>query len=254
MNKRYNIYDFGALNLGYKTEEILTYSNYKTILFEDYDFFPTISEPENFIQKNIFVDDDFIYGSNNIKTLNTELKHGELILTKKLNLTQYYAGEFYFYFRFYDGINLTTDLRDLLVEIETKYGQNVVKMKLTDLQRYKNGSWVTNDMPCTSSSDGGVSIYDNGTYNVTTGTSLVMVFLGTDNINNFNSWKSSPDGYNFRVKCFTTLNDFKANINTNYQIIVRYYNINKTEERVSMTVKTPAELAPPLEVPAELTP
>lgn len=253
MNKRYYIYDFGALNLGYKPDEILTYSNYKTLLFEDYDFFPVASEPENFIQKNIFVGNNFIYGSNNVKALNSELKRGELILTKKLNLTQNYVSDFYFYFRFYGGVNLSTDLQDLLVEIETKYGQTVVPMKLTNLQRYKNGSWVTNDMPSTSSSDGGVSIYDNGSYNVATGTSLVMVFLGTDNINNFNSWKSSPDGYNFRVQCFTPLNDVKANTDTNYKIIVRYYNINKTEERISMTVKTPAT-APPLEILEELTP
>lgn len=241
MNKRYNIEDLGSLTLGFQPTQELTYSNYKFYLLEDYDFFPSIDEPSTFIQKNIQIESDALFGSNNVTKMPYSTKYGEFVVKEKLNLDQNYINEFYFYFRYYGGVNLTTELRDLLVEVETIYGDNVIPMTFSNLQRYVNNQWIENDMPCLNSSDGGVSIYNSGEYNQTTGTSLVMVFYETTNITNFNSYEASPDGYNFRVKCFSPLNNFKAKNNTDYRIRVRYYNINKTEERVSKVIKVPTQ-------------
>lgn len=276
MSRRYNIKGLNGLYLGYKTDEVLTLFNYKTYLFEDYDFFPTGKHVKNleFLNSN-FVSNNFI-GSNSKAKSNTEKKYSEITIKESLSPTQKYINEFYLHFRFYGGENLATTngvptdtLRRLRVQVKIAFGSTIVGTLFNDLTYYINDDSTINMDPDSANvidenvatTKDGIAIrnWDNFTVNQEEGDTIYLSFNHSKSNYGgyksfFETYKNTTSGYNFRVKCFTPIDLAKAVGNNDYKIIVNYFNEDGTTELMSESIVTQISASQTLTEPLNIGP
>lgn len=282
MDKRYNIKNVGALNLGYKSPDNLTInlSNYSDHLLQDYDFFPNKFRADGVVYKNTkftqtvyneknnnvitTYEQKGIFGTNNKSQKDNVINYSEFIKLNSLNLTQEYFNNLFFYFNFYDPINITItnkELSQLRVKLFISLGNNVVPLTLTDLEYYdltlstNSDVWSTTHfesafgLPAFNTTDGGISLASGNTYNATTGDSIVLQSFGAGYLNDLLSKnRYSPNGYTFRLKAHTPTGvKPKAIGNIDYKLIIKYFDLSGTIERMSETVIIYQEYEDPLE-------
>jgi len=283
MDKRYNIKNIGALNLGYKYPDDLEINldNYKDHLFEDYDFFPNKPRIEKTVYKNSRFNvvnyneknngtittykQSGIFGTNNKSQRTSEINYSEFSKLDSLNLTQEYFNDFIFYFNFYDARNITLnnkELSQLRVKLFISLGNNLIQLTLSDLEYYNlTLSTITdiwsdtnfesaNGLPEFNTTDGGITLAVGNTYNSPTGDSIVLQSFGAGYLNELlDKNRYSPNGYTFRVRVHTPINLKNKSIgNLDYKLIVKYFDLSGTIERMSETLTIYQEIEDVLEL------
>jgi hypothetical protein len=248
MNKQFNIKGINGLYLAYKPIIALTPSNYKSLLIEDYDFFPT-----NIEQTNLYDFKNFRYeeparliGSNSKQRANSVLNHSEATIKNEIVANKMYYNTFKFYFRFFGSTisryilptvpgntaqkrELTKKVLDRLrVKIYVTIGSNEIPMELSNLEKYVGSSWV----PVTTADTTGSNNISAGNYGIQLANGLNsedcvdMAYTGTTGTNTlFNGYLNAPEGYNFRVDASFPDFDQIAKNTKNYKIKIKYLNI-----------------------------
>lgn len=250
MNKQFNIKGVDGLYLSYEPSIELNANNYRGLLIEDYDFFPTnVAQANLYDFKNArYQDSAKIIGSNSKQSANSNLNNSEITIKGELIANKKYYNTFKLYFRFFGStINkyilptipggnvnnrraITKKVLDRLrIKIYVTIGSNEIPMELDNLQKYENSDWVN---VTTADTTGDNDIANNGNYGIQIADGLNdedcidMAYTGTTLINNlFNGYLTAPDGYNFRVDAsFPDFGQMSKGTKT-YKIKIKYLNI-----------------------------
>jgi hypothetical protein len=264
MSKQFNIKGINGLYLSSKPELLLDDSNYKSLLIEDYDFFPeTVAQSNLFNFKNSrYEDSGKILGSNSTQKGNTNLRYTEITFKNEIVSNSNYYNNFTLYFKFngstLDGYTLpgmsafnTRKLLDRLqVEVYIKLGSKIIPLKINNPKKWGLGnSWV--DITSYDKSDviedGGYGVEVTTTTSSITSSEIDCLHLAyTGNTTPFNgdpfynngdtlfneSSKRAPSGYNFKIDY--TLPDFEqiSGGGKDYSLIIRYTRVGDSKIEV----------------------
>jgi hypothetical protein len=266
MNKQFNIKGTEGLYLSHKPLIALNTNNYKNLLIEDYDFFPTnVTQTNLYDFKNARYEDPFkIIGSNSKQSANSVLNNSEITIKDELVANKMYYNTFKLYFRFFGstiskyilptvpGTNPSTRraiskkvLDRLRVKIYVTVGSNEIPMELSNLQKYNGSDWVN---VTTADTTGGNNI-SAGDYGIQIANGLNsedcidMAYTGTTIMDNlFNGYLVAPDRYNFRVDASFPDFDQIANSTKTYKIKIKYLNIGVSNGGSIYSVSESVEL------------
>jgi hypothetical protein len=266
MNKQFNIKGTEGLYLSHKPLIALNTNNYKNLLIEDYDFFPTnVTQTNLYDFKNARYEDPFkIIGSNSKQSANSVLNNSEITIKDELVANKMYYNTFKLYFRFFGstiskyilptvpGTNPSTRratskkvLDRLRVKIYVTVGSNEIPMELSNLQKYNGSNWVN---VTTADTTGGNNI-SAGDYGIQIANGLNsedcidMAYTGTTIMDNlFNGYLVAPDRYNFRVDASFPDFDQIANSTKTYKIKIKYLNIGVSNGGSIYSVSESVEL------------
>ena len=263
MSKQFNIKGQNGLYLSNEVNTTLTALNYKSLLIQDYDFFPQSSKDANlFDLKNVKYDQTLnqFYGSNSISKSNSALTYSYAFKTGDIIPNKKYYNTFKMYFKFtgsslggftFPGFSGTSSvtlsakvLNALRLKVYIQLGSNLIPATLSNLTKVTasgGSTFVAVTNSDISGGSGNISQADGTKTGIqlttglnsescidmryTTGLSGLFTNIGLN-------------GYSFCMD--VSLPDFDqiALKTKDYKIIVKYYNIGVTGTGVPTTFTT----------------
>lgn len=228
MAKRFNLKGVDGLYLSNHQSNV-TSVNYKELLIENYDFYPTDESPDkDFVLKNAGYELNALIGSNSSVKANSSLLYSEITKKRSMVINEIYHMKFEFYFRFYDGfVGSVTNVASnrLRFKIFAEFGGgNRVQLKLENLRGWQANTQTYTTTPLTALNgkavlgNTGADYYVDLNYNQTSPNS-------TNPTTFFQAFNSAPNRHNMVLTASLNQSSIitKAKGNSDFKLIVKYY-------------------------------